>query len=702
MTIHISARVAWHDSGWNGRICQNPKANTYCIGQYSFPGTTIAEKRDLSWEESNAGLPCHQLDGMPPCIYSINAFGENSLQAISEAPDWFRDGTSPRQWQVPPYTVCTWPYEAMYSDDVLNQAKNGPKYDPVKRRAKAKEFFEQIEPDQSLVFYYANYSNPFCGSEEHFYVVVGVSRVKRVGPEITWLDQSAEMGERYGPNVWMRNITSHYPDQGLRLPYHHYMDHPDILERILFVPENSRHFKYATRHISDDGALGLIERFSEIVGFLQEQGDTSENWPVRQEWLGSVMAELWQNRGVYPGILRVWDYLKFHEAVKYTMDQCTRRSDQDVKDELFAFVEGRTSEVAGLPIDPKRMKDIQKRWRYLEVDQQNLLRQVLPRFDLQTRQISQIIENPDNASIYAGHATLVENPYILCEQYVGLDPDDQITFSQIDHGIFPSPELGEAYDRDPDDWTRLRALAVEQLQRANQHTFLPAEQVLHHLNHKLGFLPEWKRAQFTQRMVEVEKEGLSEALSYRYNDDQLYLYRRPVFEDERLVESVLRDMANRSAIQLKFPVKEGNWKTYLKRPDSEIARSHPAEYETAIEQQLAVCQQIFQRPISVLCGAAGTGKTTVVTAIIKAIEKAHGTGTSFQLLAPTGKAADRLRERTGKDARTLHSFLAQRGWLNDNLTFRREGGQREEGFTTYIIDEASMLDLGNPKILSNQ
>ena len=94
-----------------------------------------------------------------------------------------------------------------------------------------------------------------------------------------------------------------------------------------------------------------------------------------------------------------------------------------------------------------------------------------------------------------------------------------------------------------------------------------------------------------------------------------------------------------------------------------------------------------------VCGAAGTGKTTVVKAIIQAIEKAHGTGTSFQLLAPTGKAADRLRELTGKEAATLHSFLAQRGWLNKNFTFKRRGGQREDGFTTYIIDESSMLDL---------
>jgi len=43
MTVHISARIAWHDSGWNGHICRDPKANTYCVGQYSFPGEMIAE-----------------------------------------------------------------------------------------------------------------------------------------------------------------------------------------------------------------------------------------------------------------------------------------------------------------------------------------------------------------------------------------------------------------------------------------------------------------------------------------------------------------------------------------------------------------------------------------------------------------------------------------------------------------------------------
>ena len=50
MTVHISARIAWHDDGWNGRICQNPAANTFCVGTQSYPGQHIGEKRSLEWE----------------------------------------------------------------------------------------------------------------------------------------------------------------------------------------------------------------------------------------------------------------------------------------------------------------------------------------------------------------------------------------------------------------------------------------------------------------------------------------------------------------------------------------------------------------------------------------------------------------------------------------------------------------------------
>lgn len=610
-------------------------------------------------------------------------------------PTWFSDGTKVKKWPLPPYSICTWPYEEMYRDEVKNfpKTKGTTKYNAQYRREAANSYFEQITAEKSLIFYYTNYSNPFSENDEHKYVVVGISRIKSVGAENLWDNQSEKMEKRYGPYVWARNITSEYPDQGLRIPYQKYLDRPDVLERILFVPENPRNFKYATRHISDDGALGLIERLSEIVGTLQEIGDTSENWEIRQNWLTSIMAELWYDRGLYPGILRVWDFIKFKEAIPYTMQQDSSCNPDQIKEQLFDFINGDSESVHGLSVSPKRVKSLRKRWKYLESSQQQLLRNSIPRFDLTTRQIEKIIDRPQSANIYGTHDDIIESPYTLSEQYVGDDPDDQITFSQIDHGMLPSPDLGEGPDLEPDDWQRLRALCVEQLQRSSQHTFLSAERVLFGINYKLSFMPEWKRTQFTQRHLEVEKDDLAEALTFRIEAGKLYFYQKLTFEDERLVEKTLRELSSQSDIRLKFPVTENHWKNYLTKPDSVLAQEHPAEYEKAISQQVDVCINIFRRPISILCGAAGTGKTTIVEAIIRAIEKAHGPESSFQLLAPTGKAADRLRERTGKEACTIHAFLARRGWLNNNFTFRREGGQREDNTTTFIVDESSMIDL---------
>ncbi len=418
-----------------------------------------------------------------------------------------------------------------------------------------------------------------------------------------------------------------------------------------------------------------------------------ENWEMREQWLSSLLAELWHGRGLYPGLLACLDYLKFSQAIPYAIQQLETRDQHDVQNELFAFVKAETNVIDGLDLSPQETKDIRKKWRRLYPAQQKLLSDVLPRFDLQTRQIAKILEKPESTSLYSDHEAIAENPYILCEEYVGDDPDDQITFRQIDQGVIPSPDLGGEAIFDPDDWQRLRGLCFRQLRASPQHTFLRADQILDQINTRLSYLPEWKRANFTPRDLEIDQPDLEQALTFRTVEEEVYLYIRTIFEDERKIETTLRELANRADISLRFPVQESQWHNYLYNANSELARSFPTKYDKAIQQQVEVCQGIFQRPLSVLCGSAGTGKTTLVKAIIQAIEKAHGSGTSFQLLAPTGKAADRLREKTGKDARTLHSFLAQRGWLNDNMTFKRKGGQWEEGIATYILDESSMLDL---------
>jgi exodeoxyribonuclease V alpha subunit len=696
MIKHLSARLAWHMNGWNGHICQDPKANTYCVGQYSYPGDLISVHRDRSWETQVAGECSSNLEKIPPCVYSINAFGKKQLTAYADPPDWFRDGSETKYWDLPPATVCIWPYEEMYTDDVKFPEGTRRVYDYDKRFERAQRFFEEITPKKSLIFYYANYSNPLSEDDAKKYVLVGVSRIKQLGDFLYYDGISEENKRKYaGGFVWQMPITSYYPDQGFRIPYHLYLDQPEQLQKVLYVPENERNFKYAARHVTDDDALDLVENLLVVVDNLLQMGDGSDDWIVRREWLQSLVAELWQNRGAYPGLPNVLSYLGLHDLITYFRQQTLKEREQEAKEEIFAFLNSSGDRLLDqISLGKEQQRRMLRQWKVKSEQARQLLENVLPRFDLPKEQIEKIVSDERAGNGITGSLSEIsENPYLLSEQFMGDGPDDRITFNKIDHGVFPSPELGLHRLADPDDWRRLRALCVERLQKENKHTFVNASKIIQEINRKLSFMPDWKRHQFSEEYLEVDGEDLSKALSIRKVEQKRYLYLKQVYDDEREIETQIRYLSNRPPIQFRSPVTERHWYDYLFDSKSELAEKNLSEYQEAIYGQVDVCQRVFNSPLCVISGAAGTGKTTVINGIIKAIEKAHGAGTSFQLLAPTGKAADRLREATEKPAATIHSFLAQRGWLNSNLTFKRSGGTRELGISTYIIDESSMLDI---------
>ena len=618
MTLHLSARVAWHMDGWNGRICQNPAANTYCVGLYSYPGTMILERRDLQWEHEQRGRCCSEFNEIPPCIYSINAFGTKSLTAFADPPTFFGDNTRQRQWNLPPATVCIWPYEEMYADDV----KNGRSFDNDARREKARTYFGQVEPQRSLIIYYANYSNPFNQQDERRYVIVGISRVKAIGEELFYENCSRETKQKFGGGfVWQRNVTSHYPDQGLRLPYHLYQEQPEILEQILFTPDNPRNFKFGTRLISDDDTLSIVERFLEVAGILRDLGDTSEDWTLRIEWLQGLIGELWQCRGIYPGLPKVLDHIGFEAAIPFFKAEVERGRERTAYDRLTAYLDGSAADVPGLTIDAERGRKVRRQWQLKEDDERKLLRDILPRFDLRVEQIDRILV-PDRVSvgIYASLGEIATNPYLLSEQFVGDGPDDTISFTKIDHGMFPSPELGEQSLLDRDDWRRLRALCAERLGREDKHSFMAADLLIHEINRRLSYFPEWKRHQFSERYLAVDEAELAGALTFRKDNGRTYVYLRTVYEDERLIEQEIRALAKRPDISFRSPVTTKHWQSYLHDARSPIAQADPQTYEQIIVGQSVVCQQVFTRPICVVSGAAGTGKTTIIKALIRAIE----------------------------------------------------------------------------------
>src|SRR3546814_8348074 len=85
-----------------------------------------------------------------------------AIRGYSNPPDFFNGGADREQWDIPPSTVCVWPYEAMYGDEVYTDGR----LDNDKRRRGADEFFAELDDGESLIFYYTNHSNPLR-SEEH-------------------------------------------------------------------------------------------------------------------------------------------------------------------------------------------------------------------------------------------------------------------------------------------------------------------------------------------------------------------------------------------------------------------------------------------------------------------------------------------------------------------------------------------------------
>lgn len=185
---------------------------------------------------------------------------------------------------------------------------------------------------------------------------------------------------------------------------------------------------------------------------------------------------------------------------------------------------------------------------------------------------------------------------------------------------------------------------------------------------------------------------MDKQLEIKHKDKDIYIYLKEIYKLEDVIGSAIKELAARPNTKLKYPVAEKDWENYIYKKNSIIEKRDPAKYRKIVDDRIEMCKRIFQKPICVITGEAGTGKTTIVNAIINAVEKSTGEGTTFQLLAPTGKAAERLRLATGKNAATIHSFLVQRGWMNDNFTFKREGGVADETKKTIIIDECSMLD----------
>jgi exodeoxyribonuclease V alpha subunit len=151
------------------------------------------------------------------------------------------------------------------------------------------------------------------------------------------------------------------------------------------------------------------------------------------------------------------------------------------------------------------------------------------------------------------------------------------------------------------------------------------------------------------------------------------VYLRPLFVAEAGIAELAHRMRDTRAPSMTIDVdKAVDW--FEKSRAITLADEQRRAIRWAIEQKLLV-----------ITGGPGTGKTTLINGIIQILEKK---GRAIVLAAPTGRAAKRMAETTGHEAKTLHRLLE---WSPKSNTFLRDPNDPLEA-DIVIVDEASMLD----------
>lgn len=194
----------------------------------------------------------------------------------------------------------------------------------------------------------------------------------------------------------------------------------------------------------------------------------------------------------------------------------------------------------------------------------------------------------------------------------------------------------------------------------------------------------------------VYKRHLLGRLTVKQNEGKDFLYLNEVYQSEQLIKKTIQRLLDRPDHEIRI-----DWiDKYINEEIQELKKEVP-EFETDFfrEERTKLLTNVFCKSFFIISGKPGTGKTFVLEKILPELRRR---GELITLLAPTGKAALRLKEQTGfSGAQTIDMYLHKNGYsefLDDfeNIILKTAGKQRIDNL---IIDETSMVDLQKLTIL---
>ncbi len=201
------------------------------------------------------------------------------------------------------------------------------------------------------------------------------------------------------------------------------------------------------------------------------------------------------------------------------------------------------------------------------------------------------------------------------------------------------------------------------------------------------YVPEKELVEAASALLGVSQNHISETLVRLFIDKKIVIEQ---LDDIRAVYSVVFFRAEAGVTRRLLEFTQLCTVKISENIDEQIARIEQEEViSLAINQRLAV-REAAENGILVITGGPGTGKTTTIKTIIRLFEK---NDLSVLLAAPTGRAAKRMQEATGREAKTIHRLLEYGyGDEEDEMFFQKNEDSPLE-CDVIIIDEVSMIDI---------
>lgn len=204
---------------------------------------------------------------------------------------------------------------------------------------------------------------------------------------------------------------------------------------------------------------------------------------------------------------------------------------------------------------------------------------------------------------------------------------------------------------------------------ANGHSYVPLEE----LTEEVSKLLEIEGDLIADSLRDLAIKGIVHILTV---GEELRIYYTPYHVAENNVARKIVELARAELKSLNIDV------------DEMIKSIEEEENIQFAKRQIEAIKESIENGMVVITGGPGTGKTTIINAIIRIFQEE---GLKVSLAAPTGRAAKRMTEATGMEAKTIHRLL-EYSYMDEEMVFGRDEDSPLET-DLLIVDEASMVDI---------